>query len=174
MLSGLLFLLSTSVSAEEVVDPRYTYAIELSGSVGSASIFGDKGIAQLLFGGAATFLAPVAENRKVAVGVRALRGTGGSGSSTSTGWFQTVVVGYRILSDFEKLQTRIDAQLAADISRVFPSDEPTKFGVGPRLAVGALYSVGRGWRAGLEVSAMVVAPRPRVQFELNPVVSFSW
>ena len=175
-LGAALLALSVSFDAqasEEVVDPRYAFNLELGGTVGSASIFGDVGYSQFVLGGFLNFAAPVAENRKVTVGLRGVHGLG----STSAGSFEAVTAGYRILSDFEPFQTRLDLQLVGDLSRVIAQGQPvlgTRFAVGPRAAIGGLYSLGRGWRIGAEVSAMVVLPRPRAQFELNPLVSWSW
>jgi hypothetical protein len=164
---------SFEASAEEVVDPRYAYNLEVGGTFGSTAIFDDVGYTQLLLGAFVNFAAPIAENRKVAVSLRGAHGL----SATSSGWFETLAVGYRIVSDFERFQTRLDLQLAGDVSRITPRGQGalgTRLAVGPRLAVGGLYNLGRGWRAGLELSAAVLAPRPRAQFEVNPIVSWSW
>jgi hypothetical protein len=172
--------------AEETVDPRYAYNLEVGGTVGSASTFGDSATTQLLLGGFVTFAAPVGENRKVTVGLRGLHGSGNTSelqgpgkaplSLKTTGWFETLVAGYRLVTDFAPFQTRLDLQVAADLSRfiVESSSADTRFSIGPRVAVGGLYSLSRGWRVGIELSAAFLAPNPRAQFEANPLVTYSW
>jgi hypothetical protein len=152
-----------------VVDPRYSYAVEGDVTVGLLSSLGNTAHAQAVYGAGAVFLAPVAENRQLSVGLHG----GGGHDSSGTVWFSTLAVGYRSLRDFEVLQTRLDLQLLSDLSRLNLS-QPIYFSLGARVGFALLYPLSQGWRAGVELGASFFAIHVRAQVEASPMVTYSW